>query len=567
MGYNSQNKIDMKRKISIALLSTVAAAVVSTSAVAQTYGGWALDHDIMMPSDFAMLSQSQSFGTARSMAMGGAFTSLGADLASTVINPAGLGMFSSEVISFTPQVSVVNSSTPGVPSWVGNSKSSFGFANMGASFKFVENGKGGLIALNGAFTYNRLSDYNTNTSFSSEKLYDPDTNDLVPTIADVFMNQLAGANIYPNDEGNMSYDNDPYFWPAQSAYKTYLIDPASNGWGTNTIGHNASVLSSMNVAQRGRRDEYSFAIGGNVGNFLYFGATFGMQDINQRVEYTYQEEYNYYSDEGFAYPSAEALDPLDYQASYTNIWQKTTLSGMGYNLKLGFIARPTRGLRIGVAFHTPTYYSLTRSYETSTATNILGNYANLTPSEEFWTASPPFVDNYEYSWRFRTPPKLLVGTSLQVGRLGIISVDYEREWFNSIRVSNAPGFLTSQDYKDSFKNAYEPTNTLRMGLELKPLPVIALRLGGGVSSSMLGDESQFFGAPTATDSSYYTCGVGFQFSHSCSLDLAYQYHHQNYSAYRLFYMLGESGELLSGSRLFATSRNRNFITATLSFKL
>ena len=53
-----------------------------------------MDRDIVTPSDLFELSQTTfSLGTARSMAMAGAFTSLGADLTSMAINPAGLGMY------------------------------------------------------------------------------------------------------------------------------------------------------------------------------------------------------------------------------------------------------------------------------------------------------------------------------------------------------------------------------------------------------------------------------------------------------------------------------------------
>ena len=74
---------------------TAGAVLVSASAMAQT------------PSPEAMLKLSQynySFGTARSAALGGAFTSLGADLASMAINPAGLGMYQSSDVGFSPSV-------------------------------------------------------------------------------------------------------------------------------------------------------------------------------------------------------------------------------------------------------------------------------------------------------------------------------------------------------------------------------------------------------------------------------------------------------------------------------
>ena len=73
-----------------ALMASVAATQVQAQALPNLrFGGAVMDHDIMMARDFASLSQTHAFGTARSMAMGGAFTSLGADMSSISQNPAG----------------------------------------------------------------------------------------------------------------------------------------------------------------------------------------------------------------------------------------------------------------------------------------------------------------------------------------------------------------------------------------------------------------------------------------------------------------------------------------------
>ncbi len=557
----------MKNILLSALLTVAATTLTSTMAQAQSYGGAVLDHDIMMPADFAQLSKTHAFGTARSMAMGGAFTSLGGDVSSTSINPAGLGMFSQEVISLSPMLSSTNASTTAAPSWVGNNKTSFGMANMGATFKLLESSSGSLIAVNGAITYNRISDYNSKMSFSSESIYDPSTDVLIPSIVDVFGMQLAGASISPSSNGSMEYDDNPYFWPAQGAYKTYLLDTTDNGgWTTNVIGHNASVLSSYEVWQKGRADEYGFAIAGNISNVLYFGATLGIQDIRQTTEYNYQEEYNYYSDGGYAYASASDNDPLDYQAAYSHLSQKVTLSGSGANLKLGLTARPTRAIRVGVAFHSPTYYSLARTYQSTVESKLLGNYSDTAASTTYWSTSPEMIDSYEYSWDFRTPAKLLVGASLQVGAYGVIAVDYERQWYNWIRVTNAPGEYTPYDYQLSYENNYQPVNTLRFGVEVKPVPTISLRAGGGLSGSMLKDESLFYSTPVATENHYITAGLGIQLSANTTFDIAYQLYHQDYSSYRLFYAESD-GEMLSGSKLFESSLNSNYITATFTFRL
>ena len=112
----------------------ILAAVASASAAAaqnNQSGGLIMDKDLLMPSDFFELSQTQfNFGTARAMAMAGAFTSLGADLSSMSINPAGLGMYRHNDISFTPMMSFVRSDTNADP-YGRNHRNRFAMANVG----------------------------------------------------------------------------------------------------------------------------------------------------------------------------------------------------------------------------------------------------------------------------------------------------------------------------------------------------------------------------------------------------------------------------------------------------
>ena len=92
------------------LIITLAAAATAAGASAQQWGGLLMDKDLLMPTDMIELSQTQfNFGTARAMAMAGAFTSLGADLSSMSINPAGLGMYRHGDISITPMMSFARS--------------------------------------------------------------------------------------------------------------------------------------------------------------------------------------------------------------------------------------------------------------------------------------------------------------------------------------------------------------------------------------------------------------------------------------------------------------------------
>ncbi|MFQ7502778.1 MAG: hypothetical protein ACLRMJ_05945 [Alistipes finegoldii] len=104
------------------------------------FGGSVLNHDMLWATDLAQLSQTHVFGTARVMGMGGAFTSLGADLSSMSPNPAGLGMYRRNEISLTPLVPMAKASTA-ERLVEGNSKSQFAFANVGVALNVFESSR------------------------------------------------------------------------------------------------------------------------------------------------------------------------------------------------------------------------------------------------------------------------------------------------------------------------------------------------------------------------------------------------------------------------------------------
>ena len=142
------------KKIIIIALSIVG---VSSSAVAQGVdaGGLMLNRDIITPSDMFELTQPQfSFGTARSMAMAGAFTSLGADLSSMSINPAGLGMYKGNDISITPMMSMQRSMNS-ANDYNSNKKNKFSIANFGFAANVYE-GEGDILSITFGFGYNRI---------------------------------------------------------------------------------------------------------------------------------------------------------------------------------------------------------------------------------------------------------------------------------------------------------------------------------------------------------------------------------------------------------------------------
>lgn len=559
-------------KLQIAFAAIALCATAATQAQernALVFGGAVLNHDGVLAGEMAQLSRPQALGTARSMALGGAFTSLGADLASMSINPAGLGMYRRNEIVLTPMMTFQSSETPGTMSYAKNGKNRFSMANFGAAFNAYE-GTGTLTSFTVGVGLNRIADFNSRHSFKTDTPY-AGGSVWAPTIADIFGQQLGQAGIFPNGDGKLGYDTtNPYFWPAVLGYNGFMISPyydpdtKESVYVPDCIGSNASILHYLDVVNSGSINEFTLSAGANLNNIVYIGATIGIQSVHKSTGVYYGEDYRY-DDNRDAVNSAGDL--LEAQLNYADLYQKSVLDGSGVNFKLGVIVRPTEHLRIGLAFHTPTYYSLERRYYGDITTQL---YNNTTKDTEINQDGTPSQDDMGgNSWCFTSPARLLLGISYTFGNFGLVSVDYERDWYNGIRVKNTPeGFEPyPEEYKAEFKHAFRGTNTIRAGVEFKPLPRMALRVGAGYTDSMLKDKASYYDAPLTYETRYITAGVGFNVSRHVTLDLAYQHVTDKQSAYRLFYSLDRAtGDFFTTTGLFDTESKRNNVAMSLVFR-
>ena len=552
------------------LLLTGLAGQAGAQGTDYRFGGATFNRDLMMAWDFASLSRPQNFGTARAMGMGGAFVSLGADLTAMSLNPAGLGMYRHNEVSVTPLLAFSKASTPGTESWGSNNKSRFAVANIGAAINLFEGAGRGATSITLGVGLNRIADFNTRYSYASEQRYD---GTMVPSIADVFAQQMNQNGVFPaagnngDPNGRLDYYN-PYLWPAVLAYKSAMTHVLEDGagnlfWEPDAIGERASILRSVDAYDTGSINEFNFSIGANFNNLVYFGASLGIQSLHKSSTFVYGEDYGYFygNDNGLAYGTDGVLPA---QLEYADLWQRTVLDGVGINFKLGVIVRPVEGLRLGVAVHTPTYYSLERSYQAGMEYNLLANDPFYDDTAER-LASPTQYDEAGDTWNFASPTRLMFGASYTFGTFAIVSVDYERDWYNGIRVKNVPrgSDFGPETYKADFKENFRGANTLRAGVEIRPVPNFALRAGYGYSGSMLKDESIAYEVPQLTTSHAFTLGAGVSLSRRVSLDAAYQCLTDNQTGYYLFYSDGGTGAYNYASELYNTSLTRHFVTLSL----
>ena len=206
-------------KLSLLIAS---AAIVGTASAQYKFGGLMMDHDGMMSNDMFSLSQVNfGFGTARSMGMAGAFASLGGDVSSMGINPAGLGMYRHNEVTITPIMGFRRSANSAAD-WGDNKQSRFALSNIGAVFNVYESGRTGLVSVSVGIGYNRVADFNYRYGFTSESGV---SSSPYRSINDAFVRQLGQSGIFPDKNGTLNYDYDiAYFWGGALAYNGYMLD-------------------------------------------------------------------------------------------------------------------------------------------------------------------------------------------------------------------------------------------------------------------------------------------------------------------------------------------------------
>lgn len=563
----------MRRLYTILTIAVLSLTVGTSRAQMVDFGGTTMNNDLIGWYDLYELSfTSHNYGTARSMAMGNAFTALGADMVSASLNPAGIGMYIDSDFSISAMMQFTKSPTPnsdafypiGTPKYEQYYKDHserFGISSLGGVFTAYKS-TGALTNINIGVVYNRIADFNRNTLIAS--IGNPGTESL----ANVFCTLSNIDGLQTNADGTMNFGGDPFYWGAVLAYKNGLTNKDDQGWFIDRISPDAEIDQYSSVETRGSIGEYAITAGFNFMDIFYVGASLGIQSLNYSREVFYGEDYIYTEE---TLPSGDAMP---YQTVYMNYVQRTRISGTGINFKLGVTARPAKWLRIGLAYHTPTFYDAALRYggEMWSSTYSAGNNPedfDLGPNGYMYdnVGTPIWEDAGPYAWKYRTPSRLLTGVAVTLAERVIISADYERSWYQSTRLQRSP--IEHLNYTGFNKEFFKGSNTLRLGAEANILPFLPVRVGYIWSGSTLreGYEDIIASHPMPTKQWYVTAGFGIKFGRSIYLDLAYQYGTTNYSRYQTFYAIdSEDAEQNIESRLFDTQTDRHIAVLTFGVR-
>jgi len=385
--------------------------------------------------DALRYSNIEPFGDARFNAMGGSFGALGANMSSLSVNPGGIGVYKSSDMSFTPafHYNYTNSRLDG--NSMTDARLNFHFSNIGLVVNFPGNGNWESASF--GLGYNRTSNFNTSISVKGETNF---------SSLSQFTDELnANGGTFDGDIESF------YPFTANLPYQAYLVNPiAGDSLQYNNVFSNSKDIEQFTTYEtRGGSGEMFFAFGGNYSDKLYLGAMLGIPS----VRYVY--------DRNYTETVSESDTISEFKSFTTHDYVKTT--GAGFNFKIGMIYKATDWVRLGVAFHTPTVYSLSDNYESSIRSEMKDG--------TIYDYSSP---NGNYDYLVTTPYRVISSLAFVLGQYGVINADYEIVDYSIARLKrdnsfDAEGYSFSEE-NDNIRNNFQLAQNIRVGTEWRVDP-------------------------------------------------------------------------------------------------
>ncbi len=450
------------------------------------------------------LVENELNGTARYVGMGGAMEALGADISTMQSNPAGIGLFRKS--QFTLSGGLVTQSSVNNPLSYNGTKIKIDGHPTQASFDqvgFVWAQRTGRSSfLNFGFNYHKSRNFDQILT-TANRLNKASLNKFTA----VKYNEGLGA------QGSMAWNG------LDDAY-AQLIPPIKDANGNSLMDYFNGTQFLFGQHQYGYIGEYDFNISGNINDRVYLGLTFGIHDVNYRSNKYYTEDL----EKGFI----------------SENWETLHIDGTGYDVKLGAIFRPFEDspFRIGLYVNTPVFYDLTQ--RNSVDVSLANNESNTTES---------YRNGSSYDYKVYTPWKFGVSLGHTVGNYLAMGFTYEYSDYNHIdnRVNDGSSYdpwtggwyddSSSDDVmNDDTKANLRGVHTFKVGVEVKPIPALAVRAGYNFVSPQFDKngyrdgslQSPGVGYATSTDYTNWkathraTFGLGYSFK-NFFLDAAYQY--------------------------------------------
>lgn len=428
-----------------------------------------------------MFSNYNYIGSARIQGLGNTQISLGGDISSALSNPAGLGFYNRSEVSITPSYNVFSANSNYISNQTNSTLGKFNIDNLGAVFNKTKDDiipgkwRGGSFAI----TFSKVNEFNSEIKYSG---LNPNND-----ILDFYVQDANNQNVDSNELGGVTY----------GAFATYLmsefLDAFVDGNDTTYVPFYERTFfseypqsdfptdQSEIIRTEGSQNQWNFSYGGNYGDFLYFGATLGVQSLRYSIVKQYSE----------IYPGLQG-DIV----SNSFLTEDLLTEGIGINGTFGIIARPINQITIGLSLITPTHFAMNERYYYATEANYnnfsMNNYGDYFDANYDLIVNPDadFTTFYEYSatlnnqvydeeesifdYTMTTPMRINAGTTFFLNKNGFITADIEYVDYSTMQIKGNQGSLENEN--STIKNLYSSVLNIRVGGEWR-LKALRLRAG------------------------------------------------------------------------------------------
>lgn len=501
----------------------------------------------------AKLAENSLNGTARYVGMGGAMEALGADISTIGSNPAGVGLFRKSQVSVSVSVVAQTDAENYTQSSYSNTRIDFQGKKSHVSFDQIgivwspSHGRSSYVNL--AFNFHKSADFGQILNAAA---------------------QLGGASQSKITAAKYASKINDIVWTGVDANYERLMT-THNDNNQHTMDYYDGKEFLFGQYQKGYIGEYDFNISGSINNRVWLGLTVGIHDVRYRSNSMY----------------SEVLEPSsDFTDAGSDAWEDLRIDGTGFDIKAGVIFRPVADspFRIGAYVNTPVYYDLSmkgiadlRLFENSADNSVEGNCSNAST----------------YDFRLNTPWKLGASLGHTIGNFLALGATYEYAWYDHMdnRVKNAGYYDYYGDYyetsssdtrmNENTRYSLKGVSTVKLGVEYKPVSMLAIRLGYNYVSPMYNSEgyrNQMISSPGtayASSSDYtnwkainrITAGVGFSYL-KWNIDVAYQYSAQKGDFYPFmdYKPTANSTDISVKAPSVEVKNNRHQILMTLGYK-
>lgn len=457
--------------------------------------------------NFTGLNDKGLIGTARFVGMGGSMGALGGDISVMGVNPAGIALYRSSDCTFT------------VSTDIKNSISVYNKTQTSCDYSNCQLDNFGFVFAN-EFDMSDIEFLNIGVSYRSNNHFGRNFD--MYGAAGGFSQQYIIDGLYRNnpfDTDNVTYsmyENLNYNWLTLLASDGGLVDETGNLI-TNASGSLVYPPTHLGYysEERGRVDVFDVNLSTNIKDRLYLGATLSISSLD------YSRYSCYYED--------------DEIGEIYSIINNLKMSGTGLDLKLGAIIRPFKylPLKLGVAFHTPTWYRLLDS--SNAAIVGVDRYEYDTRDEE------RYYDNLNVKYGYKTPWRVNASVAYTFGSYLAVNAEYEFTDSRTAAYTDRTAIARSQN--PDIDKAMRQQHTARIGAELN-FNKFAIRAGYCFSTAMFNSNTyknidNMSITDTSTeflnlyDKNNVTFGCGYRFK-KMYIDLAYMLQMQSGEFYPFY---------------------------------